>query len=91
MKDKPTRAPQWVADAIEQMPEDADEAQLAAFMLTVISMYYDDPRDVLPLILSLALIYSRTVGLPLDILQRAYQNAAEGIGHIMTKESGKMN
>lgn len=91
MKDKPIRVPQWVSDAIEQMPEDADEAQLAAFMLTVVTMYYDDPRDVIPLILSTALTYARTVGLPLDILQKSYQSAADGVGLIMTKEAGMMN
>lgn len=91
MKDKPTRAPNWVGDAIDALPEDLEEEQLAAFLLTVIAMYRNDPRDVLPLILSTALTYSRTVGLPLDVLQRSYQTAADGVGLIMTKDSGMLN
>lgn len=91
MNDKSIHAPKWVGDAIEVMPDELEEEELAAFLLTVIAMYRDEPRDVIPLILSIALTYSRTVGIPLDILQRSYQTAADGIGHIMTKEAGMLN
>lgn len=91
MKNNVTQAPKWVVEAIAVMPDELTEDQIAAFMLTTLAMYRDDPRDVIPLILSLALTYARTVGLPLDILQRSYQSAADGVGHIMTKEAGMMN
>ena len=91
MKSNDEKEPAWVAEAFAAMPDELEEEQLAAFMLTTLSMYRDSPRDVIPLILSTALTYARTVGLPLDILQRSYQHAAEGVGHIMTKEAGMLN
>lgn len=91
MKDKPVHAPKWVVDAIGILPDDLEEEQLAAFMLTVIDMYNERPSEVIPLLLSLALTYARAVGIPLDILQKSYQSAADGVGLIMTKEAGMMN
>lgn len=91
MNDKSEQAPSWVKDVIGTLPEDLEEEQLAALMLTIIAMYRDHPSDVIPLLLSLALTYSRTVGLPMDILQKSYQSAADGVGYILIKESGMMN
>lgn len=91
MTDRPTQAPSWVGDAAAALPDELEDDQLAAFMLTIIGMYRDDPRDIVPLMLSLPLTYARAVGLPLDILHRSYLSGAEGIRQIMTKESGRMN
>ena len=91
MTDRPTQAPKWVGDAIEVLPEELEDEQLAALMLTIIGVYRDDPRDVVPLMLSLPLTYARAVGLPLDILQKSYLSGAEGIRQIITKDSGRMN
>ena len=91
MTDRPTQAPKWVGDAIEVLPDELEDEQLAALMLTIIGVYRDDPRDIVPLMLSLPLTYARAVGLPLDILHKSYLSGAEGIRQIITKDSGRMN
>lgn len=91
MTDRPTQAPSWVGDAAAALPDELEDDQLAAFMLTIIGMYRDAPRDVIPLLVSLPLTYAMAVGLPLEILHETYVRGAEGVEKIMAEETGRMN
>lgn len=83
------KAPKWVKDVHNALPDDMTEDHVAATLLMIIANYINDPSRSVPLMLSLPLTYFRASGMDLVILRKAYQAAADGVEAIIQREASE--
>jgi hypothetical protein len=81
--------PEWVDNIIRALPEEMNEDEMTALILTVVSVYFVEPRYAIPVLMTAPLTYFRAAGLDLSILRKSYQSAAEGVDEIMRREANE--
>ena len=55
--------PEWVDNIIRALPEEMNEDEMRALILTVVTVYFVEPRSAIPVLMTAPLTYFRAAGL----------------------------